>query len=172
MTWLSAISNGLARVERWASRLLVVAFVALIVANVTMRYVVGRPIVYAEELAAILLVWLAFVATSITVHDRAQIGVTLLTEKLPKGVRRIVDIVVLVVIAAILSTLLWTSWKWASSPMVSFDQVITTGWPKAPFYLIVPVFAGTALIHVLADLAEAITGHKPVELIAEEGAQL
>lgn len=80
MSWLSSLSDGLARVERWASRILVVAFVALIVANVTMRYVVGRPIVYAEELAAILLVWLAFVATSITVHDRAQIGVTMLTK--------------------------------------------------------------------------------------------
>ncbi|MFD1794930.1 TRAP transporter small permease [Paracoccus aurantiacus] len=172
MSWLSALSNGLARVERWASRLLVVAFVALIVANVTMRYVVGRPIVYAEELAAILLVWLAFVATSITVHDRAQIGVTLLTERLPEGIRRIVDIAVMAVIAAILGVLLWTSWRWATSPMVDFDQIITTGWPKAPFYLIVPVFAAAALIHVLADLAEAITGHKPIELATEEGTQL
>lgn len=168
MTWLSALSNGLAGVERWASRLLVVAFVALIAANVTTRYVFGRPIVYAEELAAILLVWLAFVATSITVHGRAQIGVTLLTERLSAPVRRIVDIVGMAVIAAMLVVLLWTSWHWARSPMVEFDQIITTGWPKAPFYLIVPIFCASALIHVVADLAEAITGRKSTGL-ADEG---
>ncbi|WBU64192.1 TRAP transporter small permease [Paracoccus aerodenitrificans] len=172
MNWLSTFSNGLARVERWASRLLVVGFVALIVANVGMRYLVGRPIVYAEELAAILLVWLAFVATSITIHDRAQIGVTLLTERLPVGLRRIVDIVVLAVVAAILATLLWKSWIWASSPMVAFDQIITTGWAKAPFYMIVPVFSATSLLHVLADLAEAVSGQQPVELAADKGAKL
>lgn len=171
MSWLSLLSDGLARVERWASRILVVAFVALIVANVTMRYVVGRPLVYAEELAAILLVWLAFVATSITVHDRAQIGVTLLTEKLPAAIRRVVDIAVMAVVAAILATLLWTSWKWAFSPMVDFDQVITTGWPKAPFYLIVPIFSAAALIHVLADLAEAFGG-RAVELSSNKGVEI
>ena len=171
MSWLSSLSDGLARVERWASRILVVAFVALIVANVTMRYVVGRPIVYAEELAAILLVWLAFVATSITVHDRAQIGVTMLTEKLPAAARRVVDIAVMAVVAAILATLLWTSWKWAFSPMVDFDQIITTGWPKAPFYLIVPIFSAAALIHVVADLAEALGG-RAIELSTDKGVEI
>lgn len=171
MTGLSAISNGLVRLERWASRLLVVAFVALIVANVAMRYVVGRPIIFAEELAAILLVWLAFVATSITIHDRAQIGVTLLTDKLPKGPRRWVEIAVLAVMAAVLATLLWTSWAWVHSPSVTFEQVITTGWAKAPFFWIVPIFSATALIHVLADLAEAVSG-RTAPLTTEKGAEI
>lgn len=172
MSWLSAISHLLARVERWASRLLVIAFVALIVANVAMRYVIGQPIVFAEELAAILLVWLAFVATSITIHDRAQIGVTLLTEHLPGGIRRIVDLVVLALVAAILATLLWSSAKWVVSPAVAFEQIITLGWAKSPFFWIVPIFSATALIHVLADLAEAVTGHQPIELSTDKGMEL
>lgn len=172
MSWLSALSHALARLERWASRLLVLGFVALIVANVAMRYVIGRPIVFAEEMAAILLVWLAFVATSITVHDRAQIGVTLLTEKLPDGPRRIVDLVVLALVAAILATLLWASAKWVVSPVVAFEQIITLGWAKSPFFWIVPIFSASALIHVLADFAEAVTGHKPIELSTDKGVEI
>mgnify|MGYP002714962901 CR=1 FL=1 len=95
MNPLSALLHGLARVERWASRLLVASFVALIVSNVAMRYVLGRPLVFAEELAAILLVWLAFVSISISIHDRAQIGVTLLTDRLPAPLRQA-----------------WTRWCW------------------------------------------------------------
>ncbi|SDD34568.1 TRAP-type C4-dicarboxylate transport system, small permease component [Paracoccus isoporae] len=150
------ISDGLVRVERWASRLLVTAFVTLIVANVAMRYVLTRPIVFAEELAAILLVWLAFTATSITIHDRSQIGVTLLTGHLPRPFRHSIDLAVRVIVAAILAVLLWTSLTWVRSPAVSFEQIITTGWPKAPFFWIVPIFAATALIHVLAQLAQMV----------------
>ncbi|WCR11532.1 TRAP transporter small permease [Paracoccus stylophorae] len=172
MIWLSTLSHLLARAERWASRVLVVAFVALIVANVGMRYVIGQPIFFAEEIAAILLVWLAFVATSITIHDRAQIGVTLLTEHLPVGIRRIVDLIVLALVAAILATLLWTSATWVVSPAVAFEQIITLGWAKSPFYWIVPVFSAFALIHVLADLAEAVTGHQPIELATDKGMEI
>lgn len=169
MTWLSALSHGLARLERWAARLLVLSFAGLIVANVGMRYLLNRPIVFAEEMAAILLVWLAFVATSITIHDRAQIGITLLTERLADGPRRVVDAVVIGLVAVILAVLLWTSLRWVLSPAVSFEQIITLGWAKAPFFWIVPIFAACALVHVLADLAEEITRQRPFELSTGKG---
>ncbi|MBA4489302.1 TRAP transporter small permease [Paracoccus sp. S1E-3] len=171
MTWLSALSDLLARVERWASRLLVVGFVGLIVANVTMRYVLARPIVYAEEVAAIMLVWLAFVAISISIHDRRQIGVTLLVERLSPATRHIVDLVVLGLVAAILATLLWTSVKWVLSPAVAFEQIITLGLPKSPYYWIVPIFSVSALIHVLADLAEGLAGRTNIELSTDKEAE-
>ncbi|MFV0384184.1 TRAP transporter small permease [Paracoccus sp. (in: a-proteobacteria)] len=172
MTWLSGFSHLLAHVERWASRVLVVGFVGLIVANVAMRYVYGRPIVFAEELAAIMLVWLAFVATSITVHDRAQIGVTLLTGRLGHRLRHRIDIVVLALVAAILGVLLWYSAKWVTSPVVEFEQIITTGWAKAPFFWIVPIFSACALIHVLADFAEALGRDADIELSSNKGIEL
>ncbi len=172
MNPLSALSHGLARVERWASRLLVASFVALIVSNVAMRYVLGRPLVFAEELAAILLVWLAFVSISISIHDRAQIGVTLLTDRLPAPLRQAVDKVVLALVAAMLAVLLWFSAKWVNSPAVGFEQIITTGWAKAPFFWIVPVFCVTALVHVLADLWESLTTGRGIEIAQSKGLEI
>ena len=152
MSFLGPLSDGLAHVERWISRLMVLGFVGLITVNVAMRYLGGRPIVFAEELAAILLVWLAFVAISISIHDRTQIGVTLLTDRLPPRWQRGVAVVVGCTVAAILAVLLWKSAVWVRSPNVAFERVITTGWPKAPFFYVVPVFCVTALIHVVAQL--------------------
>ncbi|MBD3804644.1 MAG: TRAP transporter small permease subunit, partial [Thioclava sp.] len=91
MRLFPALSGGLVRLERWASRALVVLFVGLIAVNVAMRYLAGKPIVYAEELAAILLVWLTLVAVSISIRDKAQIGVTLMVDKLPRVTRLWVD---------------------------------------------------------------------------------
>jgi TRAP-type transport system small permease protein len=153
---IPALSGALVRLERWASRLLVVGFVGLIVVNVAMRYLAGRPIVFAEELAAILLVWLTFVAVSISIHDRAQLGVTLLTERFSRPVQALIDAVVWALITAMLGVLLKAGITWIRSPAVSFEQIITTGWAKAPFFTIFPIFCVTALIHALAHLTRAV----------------
>lgn len=156
MNLFPAFSGRLVQLERWASRALVFVFVGLIVTNVAMRYGAGRPIVFAEELAAVLLVWLTFVAISVSIHDRAQIGVTLLTEAMPAAVKRVVDLVVWVLIAGMLALLLWSGLRWVSSPAVAFEQIITTGWAKQPFFLIFPLFCATALLHVLAHLSHSL----------------
>ena len=157
---LCHLSTGVVRIERVVSRLMVVGFVGLITTNVAMRYLVGRPIVFAEELAAILLVWLAFVAISISIHDRTQIGVTLVVDLLSRRLRRlrrIAGIVVNVAVLGILVVLLWKSLVWVTSPAVAFEQVITVGWAKAPFFWIVPVFCTTALLHVAAQTLDPRT---------------
>lgn len=152
MKALSALSDGLVFVERIVGRLLILGFVGLITVNVAMRYGGGEPILFAEELAAILLAWLAFVAISISVHDRAQVAVTLLTNLLSKRAQRTLDRVIAVIIIAMMAALLWAAITWVLSPMVEFEQVITTGWPKAPFFFIVPIFCATTLVHVTAQL--------------------
>ncbi|WP_116132821.1 TRAP transporter small permease [Tropicimonas sp. IMCC34043] len=156
MTLFPTLSGWLVRIERWASRLLVLGFVGLIVVNVAMRYVAGRPVIFAEELAAILLVWLAFVAVSISIHDKMQIGVTLLSEALAPPLRHLLDAIVWAMVAAMLVLLLKAGVEWVRSPVVEFEQVITTGWPKAPFFWIFPIFCICALVHALAHLSTAL----------------
>ena len=57
----------------------------------------------------------------------------------------IVAQVVSVLVAFMLAVLLWKSVAWVLSPNVGFEQVITTGWAKWPFFLVVPVWAATSL---------------------------
>jgi TRAP-type transport system small permease protein len=161
---LARLSGALAAAERLVARAMVIGFVGLITANVGMRYLGGRPIVFAEELAAILIVWLAFVAISISIHDRTQIGVTILTDVAGARTQRRVDRIVHLIIAAILAVLLWKSVGWVRSPVVAFEQVITTGWPKWPFFLIVPIFCVTGLVHVLAHIVRPTGEHHEVTL--------
>jgi len=161
---LNRLSDGLVVVERLLSRAMVFGFVGLITVNVGMRYIAGRPIVFAEELAAILLVWMAFVAISISVHDRSQVGVTILTDKLPRRAQRVLEVGVSVAIVGLLGVLLWKSLTWVQSPAVAFEQVITTGWPKWPFFIIVPVFCVTTLVHVLAHIAHPTGEHHEVTI--------
>jgi TRAP-type C4-dicarboxylate transport system permease small subunit len=158
------LSEAVVRVERMVSRAMVIGFVALITVNVAMRYLAGRPIAFAEELAAILLVWLAFVAVSISIHDRTQIGVTLVVDLLPPRARVVMAEIVAILVAFMLAVLLWKSIAWVTSTNVGFEQVITTGWAKWPFFLVVPVWAATSLIHVLAQIAAPSAEHHEVTI--------
>lgn len=152
MKQLATLSKGLARIERIVSRTLILSFVSLIIVNVALRYGVGKPIIYAEELAAILLVWLSFVAISISIHERAQVSVTIVTDYLSPRIKLIISKCTTLVIGAMLAALLWGSLNWIQSPAVEFEQVITTGWSKVPFFAIIPIFCTTSLVHLFAIL--------------------
>ena len=91
-------------------------------------------------------------------------GVTLLVDKLPGFARRAMEVAVNLIIAAILAVLLWKSVVWVNSPMVAFEQVITTGWKKWPFFLVVPLFCITAFIHVVAHILRPTGEHHEVTL--------
>ncbi len=149
---LNRVSLIIAHMERIASRLLIFGFVSLIVVNVTMRYVAGQPIMFAEELAAIMLAWLVFVSISLSMHERSQIAITLLTDRLPANAALWLERSMNALVAVMLAVLLWKSLEWLRSPVVEFEQIITTGWPKAPFFTVVPIFCLTSLLHVLAHL--------------------
>lgn len=155
MTGLTWISNWLVTLERVACRFLIAGFVGLIVVNVGSRYVLGHPIAFAEELAAILLVWLAFVSISISIAERSQVCVTMVKDLLPRSIQWGLGKLVGVIVIAMLTALLWASVGWLLAPATAFEQVITTGWLKLPFYLVVPIFCATALVHVFADFFAA-----------------
>lgn len=53
------------------------------------RYVVPLPLTFTEELARYLMIWVALLAVSSCISRREHIGVQVLFEQLPAGVRRI-----------------------------------------------------------------------------------
>ena len=152
MMVFAKISNRLVIIEKMASRVMIMGFVSLIIVNVMSRYLWGQPIAFAEELAAILLVWLAFVAISISIAERTQVSVNILVEKLPDIIQKTVLTCVSLTCLVMLSILLWASITWLQSPAMDFEQVISLGWSKLPFFIIIPVFCSTSLIHLICAL--------------------
>lgn len=63
------------RVEVGLAIAILSVIVATILSQVFSRYVLGRPLIWAEELATYLLIWLAFVAASATYKMRRHIAI-------------------------------------------------------------------------------------------------
>jgi TRAP-type C4-dicarboxylate transport system permease small subunit len=72
--WLRSASDRVARIEAVVCGTLIVCFSALLLINVTLRYLFSAPIYYAEETAILIMVWMAFLATSLAVKRRALVA--------------------------------------------------------------------------------------------------
>lgn len=151
---LTRASHWLAQLEQLLCSLLIVAFGVLLIANVIARYAFDSPIFFAEELAVYILIWMAFLAISVAIHQDQHVRLTMLVGQLPASLQRLAYWLTELICLALLAVLLWYSIGWIRSPSVAFDIAITLNWPKWYFYLIVPIFCATAIFHILARLPD------------------
>lgn len=69
------------------------ALVILTVVAVFMRYVIGKPFGWTEEIQMMLLVWSVFSGASIAFRERGHIAIDLLTNALPEKVQKVIEAV-------------------------------------------------------------------------------
>jgi len=70
--------------------LCMVLILALVVAQVVMRYVFNSPLTWSEELAVFVMIWLTFIGSLICMRDNEHIEVTILVDHMPRALQRIV----------------------------------------------------------------------------------
>lgn len=153
---VDGVVEAIERVECALCALLAVLLCLLLCANVALRYVFGAPLYYAEEVCVVLMIWMAFIASSIAVGRREMIAVTLVQDLLGPAARRWLGLAVHVLTFAIAAVFLYWSVVWLRSPSAARDVILTLGVPKWPSYLIVPVFFALAAVKSVRNVAIAV----------------
>ncbi|WBU59934.1 TRAP transporter small permease [Paracoccus albus] len=163
---LQRLSAGFAWAEARLTGLMILTVLALLLANVVSR-AFGRPLIWTDELAVYLMVVGAFAGASLGIANREHLAVTLLADRLGPGAQKNLLRVVDTVLLAILLIFGWTLWNWFDLPGViaaesmsdyardSFnfmyqEPTTTLGIRKLWFWLIMPFFCFSGLIHVAA----------------------
>lgn len=90
------------KVEVVASVGILVAIVTIILMQVFSRYVLGRPLIWAEELATYLLIWLGFLAASAAYKLRRHITIQSYSGFVSQRVRAFADVLIHSVILVLL----------------------------------------------------------------------
>lgn len=166
-----ALSAGLLRLERAVIASLMFLLAALVLLNVTTRYL-GRPIYWVDESAVYSVVWLTFVGASAMTRLRLDFAVGLLTDKLGPRSARTAKVIATTAVVAFGLLLAWMCWLWldpAGIAAAGFDarefagqtfnfvyteRTQTLNWPTWILYLCIPLFAVTLTVHGLANLLE------------------
>lgn len=85
---MTAFERLLVQANRWLLIALLAAMVLLVFANVLLRYVAGLSLVWSEEVARHLMIWLTFAGGGLALRAGAQIGIDTLQDALPPAAAR------------------------------------------------------------------------------------
>lgn len=108
------------RLERLAELLAALLFGSVVVvfgANIVGRYLFARPIIWADELGVVLIMWSTFLTAALVIREREHVAVDLLYEHVRPQRRRAMLIAGSIVLLAILGAALpgiadYTSFLW------------------------------------------------------------
>ena len=85
-----------------------------IATQVFMRTLFGAPLSWPEELSQFLFVWASVLGAVGAAKRFGLVRVETIAEKFPKGVGRVVDVVILVLVGGLLGVLGWQGWQMAA----------------------------------------------------------
>ncbi|MGH7361585.1 MAG: TRAP transporter small permease [Candidatus Methylomirabilales bacterium] len=143
-------------VEVWVMVLLI-AMTLLVTVAVFYRYVLGASLVWYDEFASYLLVWLTFYGAVIAAYHRRHIAFETLVERLRPAARRGVAVAAEVCVLAFQGILLYYGWVLAEA--IKGDTAVSLEWVSMGWiYSVLPVSGGLMLLISLVDLAALLRG--------------
>lgn len=96
---MNKVCRSLSLIAQYFSSAALVLMTVIVIAQVFGRYVLNASPVWAEQAALLLLIWCVFIAAAAGVREDFHIRILVVIELLPRGVYRLVDSVVNVVVA-------------------------------------------------------------------------
>ena len=143
-------------VETWVMALLI-AMALLVTVGVFYRYVLGASLMWYDEFASYLLVWLTFYGAVMAAYHRRHIAFETLVERLGPAARRGVAVAAEVCVLLFQGILLY--YGWVLMQAIGADTAVSLEWVRMGWiYSVLPISGGLMLLISLVDLAAILRG--------------
>ena len=144
---LNRIERILVACNRWLLILLLVAMACIVFANVVLRYTTGDSIVWAEEVARHLMIWVTFLGAGLVLRFGGHVAIDNLHQAVSTRAARWLRTVVAVGIGVFCLVMTYFSvlYVWATR----FQTTAATDIPISFIYLAMPVGGALLLVHWL-----------------------
>ncbi len=132
---------------------LFVLIFTVVLFQVFMRYVIGSPLVWSEELARYLFIWVAFIGWVFATRSGTHIRISAVFDLFPPGTRRAVNVFNNILVFVFNGALAWLGFRMVQK---SFDvPTVTLFFTYAAVYVVVPA---SCLLIAFYALINALTG--------------
>lgn len=141
--WTSALSL-------WCACAMLALAAALGMFQIIMRFVLEQPAEWTEVLIRFSLVWMVFLGIPLAFRQGAMVSVDALYQAVPRGVKRVLDVVVALAALVLMLIILWWGSDYAirgSVQTVAGLESISMFWA----YLALPVGAVFSLLAIVAN---------------------
>lgn len=143
-------------VEWWAVFLLA-ALAVLVCLGVFFRYALNSSLVWYDEFASYMLVWLTFYGCVVVDYQRRHIGFDLLVNKLAPGRRRVVDVIGELAVLGFQFVLCY--YGWVLTERMGDETAISLPWVKVSWInSVLPITGALLLMISVARLIALVSG--------------
>lgn len=140
--------------------LVMLALLATIVTGVATR-MVNRPLVWTDELAQYLLVWLGFLGWMIGARRRSHIRITTFIDRLPRSGRIAFEMIAQLGVVTLAAIMIWQS---GSLIRRNIDvEAVTLPFPAAMLYILLPLAGIVIAVQAVSEMHRAVTTADRIE---------
>jgi len=144
---MEALERAFVAVNRWALVALLAAMACIVFANVALRYLTNDSLIWAEEVARHLMIWLTFLGAGLVLRFGGHIAIENLHDVLPgraglwlRGL----------IVAALLTFFALMAWQGATyTSVMRFQTTAATGISFGWAYLAMPFGFVLLIVHLL-----------------------
>jgi tripartite ATP-independent transporter DctM subunit len=149
--WLARIDAAIFMVAAIPAALLVLAEIAVLLAGIIGRYVFHSPIIWSDELAGILFLWLAMLGSVLAFQRNEHMRMTAVVSMLGPGARAFLDVVAVAASFAFLLLVIHPAYEFAADEVYVTTPAldIVNAWRAAAL----PVGIGLMLVVAILRLA-------------------
>ena len=149
---LLTVESALFRVTVWLIYCIYIVIIVSTFTAVFFRYVLNESIVWAEELARYLFVWLAFLGSALALKNRMHIGLDLIISSLPPRVKPVTEGLITVLIGVFLAFVITASVTVVEVTMRQRSSAL--GIPMGMVYLAISVGCSLMLLSSCRQLLQ------------------
>jgi TRAP-type transport system small permease protein len=141
----------------WFAVGLLAGLAVLVCLGVFFRYVLNSSLVWYDEFASYMLVWLTFYGCVVADYQRRHIGFDLMVEKLAPTARRVVDVVGELAVLGFQFVLFY--YGWVLTERMGDETAISLPWVKVTWITsVLPITGGMLLLISLWRLVGLLSG--------------
>lgn len=145
---MHALKAALFWLVRWVVTIMLLVMTSALLAQIIFRYFFQQPLVWSEELALVLMIWITYLGSALLLASHEHISIDFLVELLPQAGQRWLAVAVAMLMILFNVALTYGAWLVAKATARSTSPGlgISEAWHYAG-----PVLGGALLVLVSAD---------------------
>jgi TRAP-type C4-dicarboxylate transport system permease small subunit len=150
---MQRLLHRLVEILEWWAVLLLIAMVAVVSLGVFFRYFLNSALVWYDEFASYLLVWLTFYGAVVASYRRRHIGFEVVVDRLLPNTRKIVDFIGELFVLSFQAVLFY--YGWLLTRKMGDETAVSLVWVKMSWiYSVLPIAGGLMFLISLIRLAD------------------
>lgn len=141
----STLKTLIGNIDVLVASLALITLIVLTFSGVIMRYVVGKPYTWLEEVQLFCMVWIVFAAGGAAFRTGSHVAIEMVVEMFPEKVQKIIGYVIDIVVFAVIAYLLYNSFGFIqmfvkngrSSSMLKIPMTVQYGIAPVSYFLMI-----------------------------------